>query len=65
MCSNHCQLNQMIMKNKYPFSHIDDLFDNLSGASEFTKIHLRFGYYQFKIKFLNIHKITFMTQYWH
>ena len=55
----------MIMKNTYPLSHINDLFYHLSGASQFTKIDLRFGYYKLKIKSLNIHKITFMTHFRH
>ena len=44
------------MKNKYPFPRIDDLFDQMRGAKVFSKIDLRYGYHQVRIKDEYIHK---------
>ena len=51
--------------NKYPLPRIDDLFDQLQGASVFSKIDLRFGYHQLRIKESDVPKTTFKTQYGH
>jgi len=53
----------MIIKNTYPFSVIDDLFDQLKGATIFSKIDLRSRYHQVKIKDEDIHKTTFKMRY--
>ena len=53
------------MRNKYPFPRIDDLFDQLQGAQVFSKIDLRFGYHQLKIKSEDIPKTAFRTRYGH
>ena len=45
LCADYRKLNKMTMKNKYPLPRIDDLFDQLKGASVFSKIDLRFGYH--------------------
>ena len=45
LCVDYRQLNKMIVKNKYPLSRIDDLFDQLKGASVFLKIELQSGYH--------------------
>ena len=45
LCVDYRQLNKMTVKNKYPLPRIDDLFDQLKGASVFLKIELRFGYH--------------------
>ncbi|KAA3487968.1 RNA-directed DNA polymerase-like protein [Gossypium australe] len=55
----------MMIKNKYPFSRIDDLFDLLKGAKVFSKIDLRSGYYQLRVKDSNVPKTTFRTRYGH
>jgi hypothetical protein len=51
------------MKNKYPLSRIEDLFDQMRGARVFLKIDLRSGYHQMKIKPSDIPKTAFSTQY--
>ena len=65
LCVDYRQLNKMTMKNKYPLPKIDDLFDQLKGASVFSKIDLRSGYHQLRIKDVDVHKTTFRTQYGH
>ena len=55
----------MTIKNRYPLPHIDDLFDQLRGATVFSKIDLRFGYHQVRIKDENIFKTAFRTRYGH
>ena len=50
ICIDYCELNKVIIKNKYPLPRIDDLFDQLKGAVIFAKIDLRSGYHQLKIK---------------
>ena len=51
------------MKNKYPLPKIDDLFDQMRGAKVFSKIDLRPGYHQVRIKDEDIHKTTFKVRY--
>ncbi|XP_049378158.1 uncharacterized protein LOC125842924 [Solanum stenotomum] len=63
MCIDYRQFNKVTVKNKYHLSHIDDLFDQLHGASLFCKIDLRYSYHQLKIRALDIPKIAFTTCY--
>ena len=56
-------MNAVTIKNKYPLPRIDTLFDQLFGAKVFSKIDLRFGYHQIKIRAEDILKTTFSTKY--
>ena len=50
MCIDYRQINNMTMKNKYPLPKIEDLFYQLKGAGVFSKVDLRSGYYQLRVK---------------
>jgi hypothetical protein len=63
MCIDYRALNEVTIKNKYPRPRIQDLFDHLRGAGVFSKIDLRLGYHQLRIRPLNIPKTTFITKY--
>jgi hypothetical protein len=63
MCVDYQFLNEVTIKNKYPLPRIEDLFDQMKGASVFSKIDLRSGYHQLKIRELDIPKTTFRTRY--
>nr|ADB85417.1 putative retrotransposon protein [Phyllostachys edulis] len=63
MCVDYRSLNEVTVKNKYPLPRIDDLFDQLSGAQLFSKIDLRLGYHQIKVRTEDIPKTAFSTRY--
>ena len=65
LCVDYRQLNKMTMKNKYLLPRIDDLFNQLKGASVFLKIDLLSRYHQLRIKDTNVHKTAFRTRYGH
>ncbi|XP_052481181.1 uncharacterized protein LOC128035476 [Gossypium raimondii] len=58
-------VNKVTTKNKYPLPRIDDLFDQLKGATVFSKIDLRSSYYQLRVKESDVPKIAFRTRYGH
>jgi hypothetical protein len=63
LCVDYRPLNVITIKNKYPLSHIDILFDELTSAKVFSKIDLHLGYHQIKILPKGIPKIALSTRY--
>ena len=65
MCTDYRALNKITKKNVYPLPRIDELLDRLQGAKFFTKIDLRQGYHQIRIKDADVEKTAFRTRYGH
>ncbi|GJZ33852.1 putative reverse transcriptase domain-containing protein [Tanacetum coccineum] len=65
MCIDYRELNKLTVKNRYPLPRIDDLFDQLQGSSVYSKIDLRSGYHQLKVREEDISKTAFRTRYGH
>jgi hypothetical protein len=63
LCVDYRPLNAVTIKNKYPLPCIDIPFDQLAGAQVFSKIDLRFGYHQIKVRAEDIPKMAFMMRY--
>ena len=63
MCIDYRQVSKVIVKNKYSLPRIEDLYDQLKGASVFSKIDLRSRYYQLRVKEVDVPKIAFRTRY--
>ncbi|GJT17483.1 putative reverse transcriptase domain-containing protein, partial [Tanacetum coccineum] len=65
MCIDYRELNKLTVKNRYPLPRIDDLFDQLQGSSVYSKIDLRSGYHQLRVREQDIPKTAFRTRYGH
>ncbi|GKF77202.1 putative reverse transcriptase domain-containing protein, partial [Tanacetum coccineum] len=65
MCIDYRELLKLTVKNCYPLPRIDDLFDQLQGSQFFSKIDLRSGYHQLRVREDDIPKTTFRTRYGH
>ena len=63
LCIDYKQLNKVTIRNKYPLPRINDLFDQLQGETIFSKIDLRLGYHQLKIRDADVPKTAFRTHY--
>nr|GFB96940.1 putative reverse transcriptase domain-containing protein [Tanacetum cinerariifolium] len=50
MCIDYRELNKLTVKNRYPLPRIDNLFDQLQGSSVYSKIDLRSGYHQLRVR---------------
>ncbi|GJX00484.1 putative reverse transcriptase domain-containing protein [Tanacetum coccineum] len=65
MCIDYRELNKLIVKNRYPLPRIDELFDQLQGSNIYSKIDLRSGYHQLRVREEYIPKTAFRTRYGH
>ena len=65
MCIDYRQINKVTVKNKYSLPRIEDLFDQLKGVGVFSKIDMRSGYYQLRVKEVDVSKTAFRTRYGH
>ncbi|KAI3775938.1 hypothetical protein L1987_45698 [Smallanthus sonchifolius] len=65
MCIDYRELNKVTIKNRYPLPRIDDLFDQLQGSNFYSKIDLRSGYHQLRVRDEDISETAFKTRYGH
>nr|GFC02970.1 putative reverse transcriptase domain-containing protein [Tanacetum cinerariifolium] len=65
MCIDYKELNKLTVKNRYPLSRMEDLFDQIQGSSVYSKIDLRSGYHQLRIREEDIPITAFWTRYGH
>ncbi|GKC93887.1 putative reverse transcriptase domain-containing protein [Tanacetum coccineum] len=65
MCIDYRELNKLTVKNRYPLPRIDDLFDQLQGSSIYSKIDMRSGYHQLRVREQDFPKTAFRTRYGH
>ncbi|GKC18042.1 putative reverse transcriptase domain-containing protein [Tanacetum coccineum] len=65
ICIDYRELNKLTVKNRYPLPRIDDLFDQLQRSSVYSKIDLRSGYHQLRVRDEDILKTAFRTRYGH
>ena len=65
LCIDYRQLNRVTIKNRYPLPRIDDLFHQLREARVYSKIDLRTGYHQLRVREADIPKTTFRMRYGH
>ena len=65
LCIDYRQLNKVMIKNWYPLSRINDLFDQLRGVRVYSRIDLRTGYHQLRVRKADIPKTAFRMQYGH
>ncbi|GKF06738.1 putative reverse transcriptase domain-containing protein, partial [Tanacetum coccineum] len=65
MCIDYRELNKLMVKNRYPLSRIDDLFDQLQGSSVYSKIDLQSSYHQLRVRDEDIPKTAFRTRHGH
>ncbi|GJU83993.1 putative reverse transcriptase domain-containing protein [Tanacetum coccineum] len=65
MCIDYKEWNKLTVKNRYPLPRIDDLFDQLQGSSIYSKIDMRLGYHQLRVREEDIPKTAFRTRYGH
>ncbi|GJY82862.1 putative reverse transcriptase domain-containing protein, partial [Tanacetum coccineum] len=65
MCIDYRELNKLTVKNHHPLPRIDDLFDQLQGSSGYSKINIRQGYHQLRVRDKDIPKTAFRTRYGH
>ncbi|KAD7478333.1 hypothetical protein E3N88_01469 [Mikania micrantha] len=64
MCIDYRELNKLTVKNRYPLPRIDDLFDQLQGSSFYSKIDLRSGYHQLRVKDEDVPITAFRTRFY-